>query len=518
MIFIGAELSDPHAHFVTNIIASIGTDNDLIIDLLLINNSTAIFANIAAHIKQQQEQYIVYNAYIDESFFIDLNSRFPQLQLITVFSDDEWRHVNYDRYIALYSDLFTIAVKNNLKRYQHYGLKPFYMQWACNPNMFYPLKDYKEKTIDVSFIGAAYGERINCIRYLIRQGINIQVFGKGWDRHTDIREHWGGYVSHQQMLEIIAQSKINLNFLWTSAKKDLCTIKARTLEISACRAFQLSNHTDEFANYGFIDTINIALFANNEEMVEKIRYYLQHNDKRAKIAENAYQHVLKNHTWQQRFQAIFLQMDNKLEKPTPIHHKARILVLVDDGIDHQITTKDHRLDIYLMDFSTDWRKKLVGMDAVIHLDCTSTINNESLNMMVFALIADKSDMVVSDFYTGTTNHQYWIRIIDRIVEKKRSLLKVLPITCFMFSGSYFIKYHNLLINRMQDASASYIEYPTFSIKLPYVDQRKLRCYFSYHGDSRKQLKIYLRSLQFGKALALGVDKIWQKKLNKVRLS
>ena len=61
MIFIGAELSDPHAHFVTNIIASIGTGEDLIIDLLNINDSEMIFAKITSHLHNHDEQFVIYN-------------------------------------------------------------------------------------------------------------------------------------------------------------------------------------------------------------------------------------------------------------------------------------------------------------------------------------------------------------------------------------------------------------------------------------------------------------------------
>jgi hypothetical protein len=127
VIFIGAELSDPHAHFVTNIVACIGSRDDLIIDLLRVEGSEEIFRRITGHLQDHDEQYVIYNAYTDEDFFFDLKKKFPRLRLITVFSDDEWRHFNYDRYLALYSDLFTIAVKDNLKAYQDYGFDPFYM-------------------------------------------------------------------------------------------------------------------------------------------------------------------------------------------------------------------------------------------------------------------------------------------------------------------------------------------------------------------------------------------------------
>jgi len=509
MIFIGAELSDPHAHFVTNIIASIGTGEDLIIDLLNINDSEMIFAKITSHLHNHDEQFVIYNAYTDEDFFITFKEQFPKLRLITVFSDDEWRHTNYDRYLALYSDIFTIAVKNNLQIYEDYGLSPFYMKWACNPDMFYPLaKEHQD--IDVSFIGAAYGQRIKYIRFLIKSGIKVNVFGRGWDKYADIRSYWGGYLTHKEMLVVIARSKINLNFLWTSADKERCTVKGRTLELAASKAFQLSNFTDEFINYGFINGENIALFEQQQSMLEKIRYYLQHNNEREVIALRAYEHVLKHHTWKHRFYEVFRCLENNGRAFSPIHHRSKILVIADRGIQHHINTKDDRLDIKIVDSASDWKKDAVEMDGAIYLDCDSTLDNEGLYMMVFGLLADKSDMVVANFYTNGYGERYWIRIVDRIVEKKRLLLCMLPAPCLMFSGQYLSKNGFELISRVHQMNISYIEYPSFEISLSYYQSRRLRLYFAYHGDSRMNFITYLYGLKFLKALSLGVDKIFQK--------
>lgn len=508
MIFIGAELSDPYAHFVTNIIECIGTGDDLIIDLLKVNESELIFEKIAEHLQTHDEQFVIYNAYTNERFFIDLKDYFPKLRLITVFSDDEWRHANYDRYLALYSDIFTIAVKDNLNAYRNYGLAPFYMQWASNPDMFHPIQN-QAKDIDVSFIGAAYGQRVTYIKFLITNGIKVKVFGRGWDRYADIRPYWGGYLSQKEMLGVIARSKINLNFLWTSAKKERCTIKGRTMELSACRAFQLSNATDEFINYGFIEEENIALFDDQQGMLDKINYYLQHNDERDTIAQNAYEHVLKNHTWEQRFNEIFEHLKNKSSSLIPIHLKSKILVIADQGIQHQINTEDERLSIRIVDAASNWQKTAMGMDGVIHLDSDSSLDNETLYMMVFGLVVDESDMIVANFYAGGMS-KYWIRIIDRIVEQKRSLLYALPASCLMFSGKYVTDHECSLQQMLPQMRISYCEYPSFWIKLPYYQARRLRLYFADHGDSRKNLKACLQNFNFGKALSLVADKIWQK--------
>ncbi len=511
MIFIGAELSDPHAHFVTNIVACIGSRDDLIIDLLRVEGSEEIFRRITGHLQDHDEQYVIYNAYTDEDFFFDLKKKFPRLRLITVFSDDEWRHFNYDRYLALYSDLFTIAVKDNLKAYQDYGFDPFYMQWACNPGMFYSVPSNKEG-LDVTFIGAAYGQRTEYVRFLISNGINIRVFGRGWNRYPDIRPYCGEYLSHKEMLEVISRSKINLNFLWTSAEKERCTIKGRTLELSACRAFQLSNHTDEFMNYGFSHGDNIAVFNDRNDLLEKIRYYLAHDSERDAIANRAYDHVLQGHTWKQRFQDVFDHVESRSAEFSRIHHKYRIMLLAREGVRHQVTVDDERLDISLFDLEDDWKEVAENIDGVVLLGCDSTINNETLYMMAFGLMSDKSDVIAANFHAGGQGNRYWIRFIDRMVEQRRDLLQILPESCLMLSGKYAVENGYAITAESASCKVSYIEHPSFWIKLSYYQSRKLRLYFAYHGDSLKQFKTYLRSMKFGHALSLAMDKVWQKVL------
>ena len=343
MIFIGPELSDPHAHFVTNIVESVGTGDDLIIDLHVYADKKEIFRLITEHMKSHRNRFVIYNAYENEDFFLSFKEHFPDLRLITIFSDDEWRHANYDRYLALYADAFTIAVLDHIRLYREYGLEPFYMQWACNPNKFHPLPNRKIK-YDVTFIGAAYGKRIDYVRYLIKEGIEVRVFGRGWDRVSGIHNHLGGYLAHEQMLEVINQSMINLNFLWTSANPDRATIKGRTMELAACKAFQLSNYTDEFENYGFRDKENIAVFGDKDELLTKVRYYLEHGVEREAIAERAYEHVLRHHTWNQRFQAVFNQL-NERHNPVAKQHIYRVLVIARQGVAHRISLGDERLNI-----------------------------------------------------------------------------------------------------------------------------------------------------------------------------
>ena len=510
MIFIGPKLSEPDAHFVTNIMAAIGTSHDLVIDLKVIRQKELIFQLINAHLQKHAEQYVIYNAYEDEDFFIDFKRHFPNLILFTFFSDDEWRHANYDRHLALYSDFFSIAPIRQLELYSSYGLNNgMACQWACNPQNFYPLN--KDKQYDVTFIGAPYGKRFEYVQFLAENGADIRVFGKGWDKYPDLKKYWGGYLTAANMLKVISQSRINLNFLWTSRDPNRTTIKGRTMEIAACRAFQLSSQTDEFINYGFKDGLNIAAFRDKHEMLDKVRYYLKYEKEREAIADNAYKFVLNNHTWTQRFAHVFKRIDQgKASNTIPIF---KILVLLQNEVNHSIQLEDARMEIHIKKKKDCTETDFNQYNAIVFLSQDSTINNETLYMMAFARHCDNSDAVLASFYMCLGEENIWIRFLDNFIESHRKIIRFLPQEAICFSPqtarSFVIKQVT-----WDKLNLSFIEYPSFTVSETGVFRIRLQklCFGKY--NHKVMFKKSLRRWQFVKALNVGLDHLAQREMRK----
>lgn len=92
--------------------------------------------------------------------------------------------------------------------------------------------------------------------------------------------HRGVIDYHRQMPLVFAHSKINLNITLRSIRSG---IPLRVLDIMACGGFVITNWQPEIAEY-FEEGRDIVFFRSAEECLNKINYYLAHDEERRAIA------------------------------------------------------------------------------------------------------------------------------------------------------------------------------------------------------------------------------------------
>ena len=96
-----------------------------------------------------------------------------------------------------------------------------------------------------------------------------------------LEKYGKGYVDyHKVMPQVFNKSRINLNITLRSIKTG---IPLRALDIMGCGGFLLSNYQRELDEY-FENGKEMVLFYSLEDCIEKISYYLAHEDERSKIA------------------------------------------------------------------------------------------------------------------------------------------------------------------------------------------------------------------------------------------
>jgi hypothetical protein len=136
---------------------------------------------------------------------------------------------------------------------------------------------------DVGFIGAWEKERCESILHLAKNGIKVKVFGNGkWNEYKNVLnlEIFPALYS-EDYSKALQAFKISLCFL---RKMNFDQQTSRTMEIPACGGFMLAERTDEHLQL-FEEGKEAVFFSSNEELLEKCRYYLAHNEERKRIAE-----------------------------------------------------------------------------------------------------------------------------------------------------------------------------------------------------------------------------------------
>lgn len=288
-------------------------------------------------VKEEKPDIVFFNLFTNEITPQTIKDITAQTDAITVnwFSDDQWRFDNFSRYWAPLFDWVITTDPEALAKYEKIGYRnAIKSTWAANTAIYRPVPGEKR---GVTFVGRPHGNRREMVDFLSRKNIAVDCWGQGWPN---------GRASQEKMVEIFANSRINLNFAEASTSaKDLKTIaktiakiflrrginntfhffppqiilrnivnfnfpvskpqiKGRNFEIPACGGFLITQAAEDLSDY-YEYGKEIAVFDTKEELAEKIKYYLDHDEERTRIAKAGYERTVRDHAWEKRFPEIF---------------------------------------------------------------------------------------------------------------------------------------------------------------------------------------------------------------------
>lgn len=262
---------------------------------------------------------VVFFTLYEDQFQFDTLDRLRRWAVtVNWFCDDQWRFQTFSRRYAPYFSWVVTTDRFAVDKYRDCGQANVILsQWAAGdlrPDDALAHEDYE---FDVSFIGGVNPFRKWMISELSKRGIDVACFGFGWPR---------GRVSQTRMQEIFRRTKVNLNLsnskshdlrfafssLWNflhvrGTPKDKEQIKGRHFEVGAWGGFQLTNYVEFLEDYFEIGR-EIAVFGTLDDLPDKIRYYLRHDELRRKIAAAGHRRIREEHTYDHRFREVFARM------------------------------------------------------------------------------------------------------------------------------------------------------------------------------------------------------------------
>lgn len=98
-------------------------------------------------------------------------------------------------------------------------------------------------------------------------------------------------------------SKINI---YVTPRAIRSGVPLRVLEIMACQGFVLVNYQEDLAKE-FEDGKELVMYRSLDEMVEKVQYYLEHEEERIRIARAGYEKVLREYNYAEKLRRILDQ-------------------------------------------------------------------------------------------------------------------------------------------------------------------------------------------------------------------
>lgn len=265
--------------------------------------------------------------------------------------------------IASWFDVNLYAEKEAGAKFRNIQATAMWWPMASNPCFFKPV-DPVGVGPEVSFVGARYGTRLDGLHQLLLHGLEVRIYGPGWDlaenkveprwnwrgqlgrTYQVLREVWCGAskgsnspedgarealdlaeerlhrlaclrfpnafhgpVSDEEMIRLYSASKVSVGFLEVfdehdRTKRRLQHLHLRDFEAPMCGAVYCTDYSDELAEM-FEPGVEILACRGLAERIELIRGILADERGARRMRMAARRRALEEHTWEKRFEALF---------------------------------------------------------------------------------------------------------------------------------------------------------------------------------------------------------------------
>lgn len=240
-------------------------------DLIWVDKGTVVRANVLRWIKQRQ----------------------PDCRFVHLNPDDPFGNYRKGWHIFLqaipFYDVHFAARTQNIEEFRALGAKNIYAYDRSFSVTLHRPVDLSETDralykVSVGFVGTYATERASMIAHLIQNSVPVAVYGDGWThgKYWDIiRPHYRGSAQYGEgYVKLINGMDIALHFLRHENRDEQ---DSRTFEIPACGTFMIAERSRKHETF-FRENEEAVFFDTEEELLEKVRYYLLNLEDAKRIA------------------------------------------------------------------------------------------------------------------------------------------------------------------------------------------------------------------------------------------
>lgn len=206
---------------------------------------------------------------------------------------------NYDA-LFIKEPFLVRTFRNNL------GLNTYYLPEACNPRWHKQAEisdaNLREYGCDIAGAGTLHYYRARMFEPFLDYDLKIWGCNAPSWLNSPVRKHYTDrFVAEESKSIAYRSAKVFINTIGILESEGVnCTL----FEAAGCGAFQIADWKPVLAEH-FVPEQEVVTYRSRGELMEKVKYYLEHPTERDQIAQRGYLRAHREHTYEHRLTAMF---------------------------------------------------------------------------------------------------------------------------------------------------------------------------------------------------------------------
>ena len=208
------------------------------------------------------------------------------------FCDDTWRFESFSSHFCKNFTVCSTPEFSHLEKYKKIGYDNIILGlWHCNKDLSI-ISNSKSKSI--GFCGGVTKDRSDRVNLLTQKGYTLNIFSG---------------CCYEEMFYKYSQNLVGMNFsINYNDPQKKTQMKLRPMEIVNSASLLVTEYTNGIENLFEIDE-EIVCFSSDDEMIDKVDFYLRNPDKAFGIIQKSYSRFLRDHESHVRIKDILNQIN-----------------------------------------------------------------------------------------------------------------------------------------------------------------------------------------------------------------
>ena len=198
-------------------------------------------------------------------------------------------------------DVYYAIVKEFVDIYRSSGVQAYRLPIATNDLFFHPVPPRPEYECDVLLLGAVHEDRIKPVKALVEH-FNTHVYGENWEKYGINNR---GFLFGEDTLSALNSAKVAVIFPRTVS--GFKAVKIGIFDFLAAGCLVATEDFPDLHEYFQVGR-EIVAFKDEDDMLKKIRYYLDNPKEADAIRKAGREKVIKNYTWQKVWPNVLLSV------------------------------------------------------------------------------------------------------------------------------------------------------------------------------------------------------------------